>query len=173
MSYIAAAAAASSYYDDNLYQVSSPTSTRQRTAIMSGDFRNSVEPFPLFIDSAPPNSANYFSSPMAMAAVQLLALSSSSDPSYTGTRIPRVVLPVKLSKYIQQRYYQYEVTFGLYMMSPVEKRVFNGIIFALLVALVYALSWGLQGLLIDGLCKLIYHLTGSLSTAPGACTIPR
>ena len=132
---------------------------------MKSDFHQALEPFPLFIDSAPPNSANYFSSPMAMAAIQLLASSSSSH-----LHKPRVSMPAKVSNYLRLRYYQYEVTFGLYMMTPGEKLVFNTIILSALAALLYALSWGLRPFIINSLCRIIYYITGSFSTAPELCT---
>ncbi|KIW34008.1 uncharacterized protein PV07_00810 [Cladophialophora immunda] len=136
---------------------------------MTSDFHHSLEPFPLFIDSAPPNSANYFSSPMAMAAIQLLATTSSSS-SHDSLRKPLVSMPVKLSNYIRLRYYQYEVTFGLYVMTPAEKLVFNSAILVAFVALLYALFWGFQPFIVNTLCRLIYYITGSFSSAPQLCS---
>jgi hypothetical protein len=133
---------------------------------MSNDFHQpSLEPFPLFIDDAPPNSANYFSSPMAMAALQILA--SSSSPHF---RKPRVSVSAKVSNYLRLRYYQYEVTFGVYVMTPGEKLVFNSIICVALTALLYALFWGFEPFVINTLCKLIYYATGSVSSAPQVCS---
>ncbi|KAJ9501465.1 hypothetical protein H2202_003259 [Exophiala xenobiotica] len=109
---------------------------------MASDFHShppSLEPFPLFIDAAPPNSANYFSSPMAMAAIQILSTSSSSY-----RRKPRISMPSKVSNYLRLRYYQYEVTFGLYMLTPTEKVVFNAVILAAFAAFSYALFWGFE-----------------------------
>ncbi|OAP57312.1 hypothetical protein AYL99_08050 [Fonsecaea erecta] len=136
---------------------------------MTSDFHHSLEPFPLFIDSAPPNSANYFSSPMAMAAIQLLATSSSSS-SHHSLRLPFVSLPSKLSNYLRLRYYQYEVTFGLYVMTPGEKLVFNSVVLVALTALLYALFWGFQPFVVNALCRLIYYVTGSFSSAPQLCS---
>ncbi|KIW99971.1 uncharacterized protein Z518_10899 [Rhinocladiella mackenziei CBS 650.93] len=136
------------------------------TSVTDFDFHHhSLEPFPLFVDSAPPNSANYFSSPMAMAAIQLLASSSSSH-----IRKPRVSMPVKVSNYLRLRYYQYEVTFGLYVMTRAEKFVFNTIILTIFAALLYALFWGFQPFIINTLCRMIYYITGSFSSAPELCT---
>ena len=133
---------------------------------MTSDFHHTaLEPFPLFIDSAPPNSANYFSSPMAMVAIQLLSSSSSSH-----IRKSRIYMPAKVSSYMRLRYYQYEVTFGLYVMTPWEKLVFNTIILATLAAILYALSWGFQPFVVDALCRIIYYMTGSFSTAPELCS---
>ncbi len=133
---------------------------------MSTDFHQpSLEPFPLFIDDAPPNSANYFSSPMAMAALQILA--SSSSPHY---RKPRASVSVKVSNYLRLRYYQYEVTFGLYVMTPREKLVFNLMVLTALTALLYALFWGVESFIINTVCKFIYYATGSTSNAPQVCS---
>ncbi|KAL2399131.1 hypothetical protein ABEF95_001742 [Exophiala dermatitidis] len=134
---------------------------------MSTDFQqhSSLEPFPLFVDSAPPNSANYFSSPMAMAAVQLLASSSSSH-----SRKPRISMPAKVSNQLRMRYYQYEVAFGVYVMTPTEKIVFNTIVLAILSAFLYAVFWGFQPFVVHTVCRLIYYMTGSYSSAPELCS---
>ncbi|EXJ84652.1 hypothetical protein A1O3_05322 [Capronia epimyces CBS 606.96] len=126
---------------------------------------SSLEPFPLFIDSAPPNSANYFSSPMAMAAVQLLASSSSSH-----LRKPRISMPAKVSNYLRLRYYQYEVTFGVYVMTPTEKFIFNTMVIVAFIALLYALFWGVEPFVVNTLCRVKYYATGSLSNTHQLCS---
>jgi hypothetical protein len=103
---------------------------------------------------------------MAMAAVQLLASSSSSHIQ----RKPRISVPVKLSNYLRLRYYQYEVTFGVYVMTPTEKLVFNTIVLTIFTALFYALFWGFQPFVVNTICRLIYYLTGSYSAAPQICS---
>lgn len=132
---------------------------------------NSLEPFPLFIDSAPPNSANYFSSPIAMAAVQLVAAASAtttsspfSSSSSTANILqkPHLVIPRRLSNYVRLRYYQYEVTFGLYMLTSREKLIFNTMILSVFAALLYAMSWGCRAFLVNGFCRLLWHLTGEV-----------
>ncbi|OCT44814.1 hypothetical protein CLCR_06416 [Cladophialophora carrionii] len=137
---------------------------------MASDFHNSLEPFPLFIDSAPPNSANYFSSPMAMAAIQLLATSSSHQSHDPYLRKRRVSMPAKVSNYLRLRYYQYEVTFGLYVMTPTEKVVFNSIILSVFCALLYALFYGFRPFIVNTLCRVLYYVTGSMSGAPQLCS---
>ncbi|EXJ55584.1 hypothetical protein A1O7_08512 [Cladophialophora yegresii CBS 114405] len=143
---------------------------------MSSDFHNSsssLEPFPLFIDSAPPNSANYFSSPMAMAAIQLLATSSSPHESHDASsylRKPRVSVPAKVSNYLRLRYYRYEVTFGLYVMTPTEKVVFNSIVLCAFCALLYALFYGIEPFVVNSFCRVLYYATGSTSDAPRLCS---
>jgi hypothetical protein len=142
---------------------------------MTSDFHHhhSLEPFPLFIDSAPPNSANYFSSPMAMAAIQLLATASASSHSSSHVsffRKTRVTMPAKVSNYLRLRYYQYEVTCGLYMMTPTEKVIFNSVILLVFSTILLSLIWGLQPFIVNNICKLVYLLTGSLSSAPQLCS---
>ncbi|KIW64113.1 hypothetical protein PV04_09069 [Phialophora macrospora] len=137
---------------------------------MGSDFHNSLEPFPLFIDSAPPNSANYFSSPMAMATIQLLATSSDPYSHDPYLRKPRVSMAAKVSNYLRLRYYQYEVTFGLYVMTPAEKVVFNSIILFAFCALIYALFYEFQPFIVNSVCRLLYYVTGSLSSAPRLCS---
>ncbi|KIV87324.1 hypothetical protein PV11_02878 [Exophiala sideris] len=140
---------------------------------MASDFHRhhpSLEPFPLFIDSAPPNSENYFSSPMAMAAVQLLASSTSTSPHAGKPRTLVPTMPVKVSRYLRLRYFQYEVTFGVYMMTPVEKCVFNLVILGTLIALLIALFFGFEPFVTYAVCRLIYYITGTLSNTGGRCS---
>lgn len=125
----------------------------------------SLEPFPLFIDAAAPNAANYFSSPMAMAAIQLMA-----SPISNPLRKPRVSMSAKVSNYLRLRYYQYQVTFGLYMMTRTEKLIFNTVILAVLAAFVYALFWGFEPFLVSSLCRSTYYVTGSCFNTPGPCS---
>ncbi|KAK5048938.1 hypothetical protein LTR84_005359 [Exophiala bonariae] len=129
-----------------------------------------LEPFPLFIDSAPPNSANYFSSPIAMAAVQLVAAASSSTSASSTTSVasllpsslkrPTLVIHRRLSNYVRLRYYQYEVTFGVYMMTPREKWIFNAVILSIAAMILYAATWGMRAFLVGWLCRLIWYLVG-------------
>ncbi|KAI1624553.1 hypothetical protein EDD37DRAFT_650424 [Exophiala viscosa] len=128
------------------------------------DHRPSLEPFPLFIDSAPPNSENYFSSPIAMAAIQLLASSSTPPKSK-----PRSLTAAKVSNYLRLRYHQYEVTFGVYMMTPAEKCVFNLVVLGAFTAILYAVFFGTEAFVVNAVCRLIYYITGSLSNTGGRC----
>ena len=49
-----------------------------------------------------------------------------------------------LSNHLYLRYYQYEVTFGLYMLTTREKIVLNAILVAILSALLYTIYWALE-----------------------------
>lgn len=79
-------------------------------------------------------------------------------------------MPTKLSNYLRLRYYQYEVTFGLYVMTPGEKAALNSIILAIMAALLYALYWGLEPFVVQTACRLVYYITGSLTSVSGFCT---
>jgi hypothetical protein len=131
-----------------------------------------LEPFPLFVDLAPPNSANYFSSPMAMAAIQLLATATGNSKSQSTLPKgrPRVSVSAKVSNYLRLRYYQYEVTFGLYMLTAKEKWLFNTILAIILGAVICAAVWGLQGFVVNSVCRLVYYLTGFVATEGRLCS---
>jgi hypothetical protein len=132
-----------------------------------------LEPFPLFVDLAPPNSANYFSSPMAMAAIQLLATATGTSYKSQSTLPngrPRVSVSAKVSNYLRLRYYQYEVTFGLYMLTAKEKWLFNTILAIILGAVTCAMVWGLQGFVVNLVCRLVYYLTGFVAAEGRLCS---
>jgi len=130
---------------------------------MATDYRV-LEPFPLFVDSAGPSQPNYFSS--KMSALSLL----SSGSSTSSTLRSRISIPTKISHYVRLRYYQYEVTFGLYMMTPVEKYVLNTIIFGIMALLSYGLFLGLQPFLVRIICRLIWYITGTNEGVEQVCT---
>ncbi|CCX06677.1 hypothetical protein FPQ18DRAFT_336417 [Pyronema domesticum] len=46
-----------------------------------------------------------------------------------------------LLKFLQLKRYQYEVTFSLYMLTPVEKIIFNTLLFIFLSLLITAVSF--------------------------------
>ncbi len=122
-----------------------------------------IEPFPLFIESSPPEFANYFS--QIDSSMQIL--SHSSAPT---TRKPRASVSTKLSNYVRLRYYQYEVTFGLYMLNANEKFALNTVILVVASALLYALYWGLESFFIRSICSIVYHITGATDTASELCS---
>lgn len=79
-------------------------------------------------------------------------------------------MPTKLSNYLRLRYYQYEVTFGLYVMTPGEKAVLNSIILGIMAALLYALFWGFEPFVVRTVCRMVYYITGSLTSVGELCT---
>jgi Small subunit of serine palmitoyltransferase-like len=114
-----------------------------------------LEPFPLFIDSAPPDAENYFSNMASFQAISAMALPLP--------RRSRVSIPTKLSNHFFLRYYQYEVTFGLYMLTSTEKKVLNTIVVAIFGAMLYALYIGLQPFVARMFYQLLYYIMGSFS----------
>ena len=84
-------------------------------------------------------------------------------------RKPRVSIPSKMSNYVRLRYYQYEVTFGLYMLTPREKLILNTILLTILSAITYALYWGFEDFVIRTVCSMFYLMTGSGSAADDLC----
>jgi Small subunit of serine palmitoyltransferase-like len=124
---------------------------------------SALEAFPLFIDTAPPEAAHYFSD--MESSLHMLS------PSYKSrTRRPRISIPTKVSNYVRLRYYQYEVTFGLYMLTGIEKTVLHTIIFTFMSALLYALYWGFEPFLVRTICSIVYLVTGSSAPAGTICT---
>ena len=92
----------------------------------------------------------------------------STPPSPEPTK-PRVSPPAKFSNYLRLRYYQYEVTFGLYVMTPAEKFILNTIVLTILGAMTYALYIGLESSLGPVFCQLLYYVSRSLSSARELC----
>ena len=129
---------------------------------MANDY-HTLEPFPLFVDAQPPASHNYFSS--NMSALQH-ALSSSKPPV---SRKPQRSMLTRVSNYARLRYYQYEVTFSLYMMTPGEKVVLHTIVLSILLASLYALYIGLEPFVVRMICRIVYYLTGSFGGAEELC----
>jgi len=118
-----------------------------------------LEPFPTFVDSSPLPSPKIL---LDMNGFQLY-----NPPAKSGR--PRISLPAKLSNYLQVRYYQYEVTFGLYMMTLREKVILNTILLIVLAGILYGLYIGLEPFVVDSVCKLVYYITGSITSAPIYC----
>jgi hypothetical protein len=141
----------------------SPLYTLDTTVQRPASMATGLEPFPLFIDSASPESAHYFSSSKMSASLDML---SSSKSTY---RRPRISVPSKVSNYIRLRYYQYEVTFGLYIMSPTEKLILNSILFVVLSTLLYGLWFGLEVFIVRWICRLVYYIAGSVGPAGEFC----
>lgn len=122
-----------------------------------------VEPFPLFVDSTGPSNSYYFSSNMTI--FHMLNTKSPSSPLAVNMSIPP-----KISNYFRLKYYQYEVTFGLYMMSYEEKVIINTLVITILAALLFGIFFGLQPLIIGCLCRFVWYTNGSLDGVEDICT---
>lgn len=129
---------------------------------MSSDY---LEPFPTFVDSHGPFSPSLFASSQANP-LNFLTVAKASAASDLRSRI---VIPSKVSNYFRLRYYQYEVTFGLYVMTPIEKLVLNTIVLTVFTALFCGALFGLQPLLVRSLCRLAWYVTGTLEGIEHIC----
>ncbi|KAI9039610.1 serine palmitoyltransferase small subunit family protein [Aspergillus affinis] len=65
-------------------------------------------------------------------------------------------------------YYRYEVTFGLYVMTPAEKLVANTFVMVVFSLLFWALLLYFPSLLYQKLSRLVWLLTGHSSSEMGA-----
>ena len=144
------------------------TETPTDTPVDMSSNYHSLEPFPLFVDSARPSSPNYFAS-SKMGAIALLEPASSASSSFRA-RIAVPAVPAKVTNYLHLRYYQYEVTFGLYMLTMREKLVLNTIILGILAALIYGICFGLQPFVVRIVCRFVWYLTGTFRGVEEICT---
>ncbi|KAA8648192.1 hypothetical protein EYZ11_000558 [Aspergillus tanneri] len=69
---------------------------------------------------------------------------------------------------VRLEYYRYEVTFGLYVMTPAEKLVANTFVMVVLSLLLWALLLYFPSLLYQKLSRLVWLLTGHSSAEMGA-----
>lgn len=124
-----------------------------------------LEPFPLFVDSTSPSTRGSFSS----STMNLLTLLHPKSQASSRFRLSSSI-PSKVSSYVRLRYYQYEVTFGLYVMTPCEKIILNTIVFSILAALSCGICIGLQPFMIRSVCQLVWYIFGSYEGVGEVCT---
>ena len=130
---------------------------------MAAEYRIS-EPFPHFVDSNGPWNSNYFSSNMTL--FHLLNTKKPSSPRFEF----RLTIPAKISDYLRLKYYQYEVTYGLYVMTFEEKLIVNTFVFCVLTTIFYGVFFGLQPFLVRSLCRFVWYTNGSLDGVQDLCT---
>lgn len=122
-----------------------------------------LEPFPRFVDSkGPSSSSHYYSSKMSLVSL----FNSESSASRLRSRIG---VPDKVTNYFRLKYYQYEVTFGLYVMTPMEKLVLNTIVGTIIALLLYGILFGLQPFLVRTVCRMIWYISGSYEGVEDIC----
>lgn len=121
-----------------------------------------LEPFPRFVDSKGPSSSYYYSSKMSLVSL----FNSESSASRLRSRIG---VPDKVTNYFRLKYYQYEVTFGLYVMTPTEKLILNTIVGTILALLLYGILFGLQPFLVRTVCQMIWYISGSYEGVEDVC----
>ncbi|KAE8373197.1 hypothetical protein BDV26DRAFT_272676 [Aspergillus bertholletiae] len=100
-------------------------------------------------------------------------MSTSTSPNSLGVshlmmKSPRRNLIRRLADRIRLEYYRYEVTFGLYVMTPGEKLVANSFVIVVLSLLFWALLLYFPTLLYQKLTRLVWLLTGHSSEEMGA-----
>ena len=120
------------------------------------------EPFPTYID-APPNPHTLPTRFQPLLAMQPLSR-KTSVPSHR-----KHSLSERVSNTIRLRYYQYEVTFGLYMMTPTEKLVLNAIFLSIMALIGWGLYMGLNTFVVHSFCRWLYYMTGSLEARKELC----
>lgn len=84
----------------------------------------------------------------------------------TRTQSPNVFR--RLSDRVWMEYYRYQVTFGLYVMTPSEKLAANTFVMVVLSLLFWALLLYFPSLLYDKLSRLVWLLTGHSGEEVGA-----
>jgi hypothetical protein len=104
----------------------------------------------------------------APAAVDELISKYSSASAPAAFRIQRSRNPFqRFFDRLRLEYYRYEVTFGLYVMTPSEKFVANTFVVVVLSLLFWALVLYFPSLLYHKLSRLVWLLTGHSSQEVG------
>ncbi|KAL4883356.1 hypothetical protein BJY04DRAFT_25061 [Aspergillus karnatakaensis] len=98
----------------------------------------------------------------------MAAATFPSTTSYHTSRKPRRNILQRATDRVRLEYYRYEVTFGLYVMTPGEKVVANSFVFIVLGLLFWALLVYFPALLYSKLSRLVWLLTGQSSEEMGA-----
>jgi hypothetical protein len=104
----------------------------------------------------------------APAAMDELVRKYSSASAPAAFRAQRSFYPFKrFFDRVRLEYYRYEVTFGLYVMTPSEKLVANTFVVVVLSLLLWALLLYFPSLLYHKLGRLVWLLTGHSSQEVG------
>lgn len=113
-----------------------------------------------------PNAPTHMSH--APAAVDELISKYSSTSAPAAFRTQRARNPFqRFFDRVRLEYYRYEVTFGLYVMTPGEKLVANTFVIVVLSLLLWALLLYFPSLLYHKLSRLVWLLTGHSSQEVG------
>lgn len=125
-----------------------------------------------------PSTSNHISSHGTAAVDELItryssSMSSSTSPGTSSAssfpaRKTRRNVALRCLDRVRLEYYRYEVTFGLYVMTPAEKLVANSFVFVVLSLLFWALLLYFPTLLYQKLTRLVWLLTGHSSEEMGA-----
>lgn len=93
---------------------------------------------------------------------------NSPGASHLTMKDPRRNVIQRFADRVRLEYYRYEVTFGLYVMTPAEKLVANSFVMVVLSLLFWALLLYFPTLLYSKLARLVWLLTGHSSEEMGA-----
>ncbi|KAL6230879.1 hypothetical protein BDW75DRAFT_56021 [Aspergillus navahoensis] len=91
----------------------------------------------------------------------------SPPGTYTFHRAQRNIFQ-RIADRIRLGYYRYEVTYGLYVMTPGEKIVANTFVAVFLGLLIWAMFCYFPGLLFQKFSRLVWLLTGQSGEEMGA-----
>lgn len=94
--------------------------------------------------------------------------SANTPGSHLATKNSRRNILRRCVDRVCLEYYRYEVTFGLYVMTPGEKLVANTFVMVVLSLLFWAVLLYFPSLLYQKLSRLVWLLTGHSSTEMGA-----
>ncbi|KAE8406806.1 hypothetical protein BDV37DRAFT_242040 [Aspergillus pseudonomiae] len=124
-----------------------------------------------------PSTSTHISSHAPAAVDELInkyssTMSGSTNPNSSSIshmmKSPRRNVIQRFADRIRLEYYRYEVTFGLYVMTPGEKLVANSFVMVVLSLLFWALLLYFPTLLYQKLTRLVWLLTGHSSEEMGA-----
>ncbi|KAB8077005.1 hypothetical protein BDV29DRAFT_70725 [Aspergillus leporis] len=93
---------------------------------------------------------------------------NSFGVSHLMMKNPRRNILQRFADRVRLEYYRYEVTFGLYVMTPAEKLVANSFVMVVLSLLFWALALYFPTLLYQKLIRLAWLLTGHSREEMGA-----
>lgn len=113
-----------------------------------------------------PNASTYLSHAPAAVDELISKYSSNSAPAAFRTQRARNLFQRFFDR-VRLEYYRYEVTFGLYVMTPSEKLVANTFVVVVLSLLLWALLLYFPSLLYHKLSRLVWLLTGHSSQEVG------
>lgn len=119
-----------------------------------------IEPFPSYTD-APPNPHEF--SPFS--DYSLLTVSTSRSRT---SRKPSI--STRIANTLRLRYYQYEVTFGLYMMTPGERIVLNMFFICIFILLACSLFFGVRPFMVHTFSRILYYTTGVVRGKQEPCS---
>lgn len=117
-----------------------------------------------------PSTSSHISSHAPAAMDELISKYSSTmstTTSNSNSHNRRNVL-LRMADRVRLEYYRYEVTFGLYVMTPLEKLAANTFVMVVMSLLCWALLLYFPSLLYQKLSRLVWLLTGQSGAEMGA-----